>query len=145
MYVSECMRTTITTVPPDMLASTAYQLMTARRGSSIRHLPVVTAEGRLVGLVTDRDMRRVSASDAPQMALYELPALLAKLQVQDVMTAPVITVQGTTLLRDAGQLLLQKHIGCLPVVRDDNILEGLLTVTDFLRTYVAQYDAGRKL
>ena len=142
MYVKDCMSTQITTVPPGMLVQTAYQIMTMR-GARIRHVPVVTAQGSLVGVVTDRDIRRASASDAPQMAAHELPYLLEKLRVQDIMTRQVITVRATTPLVQAGLLLLQNKFGCLPVVRNDDTLEGMLTVTDVLRHYVAQYDAGR--
>lgn len=142
MYVKDCMQTRVTTVTPTTLAHTAYQMMTMR-GARIRHIPVVTETGTLVGLVTDRDVRRAEASDAPQMAQHELSYLLEKLQVKDIMTTNVITVRATTPLVDAGQILLQKKFGCLPVVRDDNTLEGIITVADFLQAYVERYDAGR--
>lgn len=142
MYVKDCMRTQLTTVTPETMAHTAYQLMTMR-GSRIRHIPVVTPQGVLVGIVTDRDVRRAEASDTPRMANHDLTYLLEKLRVQDIMTTQVLTVRATTPLAEAGQLLLQKKIGCLPVVRDDHTLEGLITVADFLRTYVEHYDAGR--
>lgn len=137
MYVKDYMHTTVTTVTPDALASTAYQMMT-RRAARIRHLPVVADDGTLVGVLTDRDLRRAGASDAPSMAEYELMYLLEKLHVRDMMTRDVVTVRSTTPLMEAGQILLQKKWGCLPVVREDHTLEGLLTVTDLLRAYTAQ-------
>ena len=115
MYVQDFMPTTVTTVTPDTLVRTAYQVM---RDTQIRHLPVVTNEGTLVGIITDRDIRRVGASDAPHMAEHELTYLLDKLRVQEVMTKDVVTVRGTTSLLEAGQIFLQKKFGCLPVVRD---------------------------
>ena len=142
MQVKDSMRTQVTTVTPEMLVSTAYQLMTMR-ANRIRHLPVVTGQNVLVGMLTDRDVRRAGASDAPSMAEHELLYLLEKLRVRDIMTQDVVTVRSTTSLTEAGQIFLQRKFGCLPVVGDDNQLEGIVTVTDLLRTYVEQSDTGR--
>jgi acetoin utilization protein AcuB len=142
MQVKDFMRTQVTTIPLDALVSTAYQMMLLR-GSGIRHLPVVARQNVLVGILTDRDVRLAAASDAPSMAEHELLYLLKKLRVRDIMTQDVVTVRGTTSLAEAGQLFLQRKFGCLPVVGDDNRLEGILTVTDLLRAYVEQYDTGR--
>ncbi len=144
MQVKDYMHTQVTTVTPETLVSTANQLMT-ERGSKIRHLPVVTGPNTLVGVLTDRDIRRAEASDTPPMAEHELTYLLDKLCVHDIMTRDVVTVRGTTPLVEAGQIFLQKKFGCLPVVRDDNTLEGIITVTDLLHAYVEQYDTGRAI
>ena len=143
MYVKDFMHTAVTTVTPDTLARTAYQMMTMR-GERMRHLPVVTAEQTLVGVITDRDVRRAAASDAPYMAEHELTYLLEKLCVRDIMTRQVVTVHDTTPIVEAGQIFLQKKFGCLPVVRDDHTLVGIITVTDLLRAYIAQHEAERR-
>ncbi|MBM3223353.1 MAG: CBS domain-containing protein [Candidatus Tectomicrobia bacterium] len=140
MDVKTYMHTGVTTVSPEALANTAYQMMTLGE-TRIRHLPVVLDDGTLIGIVTDRDLRRVGASDAPSMSEHELIYLLAKLRVREVMTKEVVTVSGTTSVMHAGQLFLQKKFGCLPVVRENHTLEGIITVTDLLRAYVAQADA----
>ena len=140
MYSHNLMTTMVTTVTPDTLVRMAYQVM---RDTHIRHLPVVTDEGTLVGIITDRDIRRAAASDVPHLAEHELLSLLEQLRVQDIMTPEVITVSGTTPLREAGQMLLQKHFGCLPVVHANHTLAGIITVTDLLRACIAQYEAGR--
>jgi CBS domain-containing protein len=140
MYVKDYMHTALTTVTPATRVGTAYQIMTLR-GERIRHLPVVTDEGILVGIITDRDVRRAAASDVPHMAEYELTSLLEGLRVRDIMTPEVVTVHGTTPVVDAGQIFLQKKFGCLPVVRDNNRLEGIITVADLLRAYIQQYTA----
>jgi acetoin utilization protein AcuB len=110
------------------------------RDNNIRHLPVVTGAGQLVGMITDRDLRQASASDEPHLATYELTALLEKLTVQEVMTRQVTTVRRHTSVAAAAQLFLEQKFGCLPVVRDDNTLDGIITVTDLLRAYVAQHE-----
>lgn len=137
MQVKESMRTHVPSVPPDALVSTAYQMMTLH-GSRFRHLPVVTWQHVLVGILTDRDVRLAAASDVPSMAEHELLYALEKLRVRDIMTQAVVTVRGTTALAEAGQLFLQRKFGCLPVVGDGNRLAGILTVTDLLRAYVEQ-------
>jgi acetoin utilization protein AcuB len=144
MQVKDSMRTQVTTVTPETLVSTAYQLMTMRE-NRIRHLPVVTEHNVLVGMLTDRDVRQAGASDAPSMAEHELLYLLKKLRVRDIMTREVVTVRGTTPLAEAGQIFLQKKFGCLPVVGDDNRLEGILTVSDLIHAYVEQLDTGREV
>ena len=72
------------------------------RGARIRHLPVVTDQQTLLGIITDRDVRQVRASDAPYMAEHELIYLLGKLRMQEVMTQDVVTVRSTTSLLEAG-------------------------------------------
>jgi acetoin utilization protein AcuB len=144
MDVKDIMHTTVTTVNPEARVSTAYQMMTMH-GARIRHLPVVTDGRTLVGILTDRDIRRAAASDAPHMAEHELLYLLDKLVVRDIMTPEVVTVHGTTPVAEAGQIFLQKKFGCLPVVRDNHRLEGIITVTDLLRAYIGQADAARPI
>lgn len=140
MQVKDCMHTHVTTVTPETLVSTADQMM---HNQSIRHLPVVTEQHTLVGVLTDRDIRRAEASDTPPMAKHELTYLLDTLHVRNIMTLEVVTVRSTTPIEEAGQIFLQKKLSCLPVVHDDNTLEGIITVTDLLRAYVAQHDPGR--
>jgi acetoin utilization protein AcuB len=137
MQVADYMHTTPLTARPEELVRAASQRM---RGNNIRHLPVVTEEGTLVGIITDRDLRQANASDEPHLAAYELTALLEKLTVQEIMTRQVTTVRRHTPVAAAAQLFVEKKFGCLPVVRDENTLEGIITVTDLLRAYVAQHE-----
>ena len=141
MQVADYMHTTPMTVRPEESVRTASQRM---RGNNIRHLPVVTGEGRLVGIITDRDLRQASDSDEPHLAAYEWTALLEKLTVQEVMTRQVTTVRRHTPVAAAAQIFVEKKFGCLPVVRDDNTLEGIITVTDLLRAYAAQHEVTHK-
>jgi CBS domain-containing protein len=69
------------------------------------------------------------------MAAHESLVLLLTMPVEDIMTRHVYTVSADTALADAYQLLLEHKVGCLPVVRPDNTLEGMLTVTDLLQAY----------
>jgi CBS domain-containing protein len=138
MQVKEYMQPSTITVSPEDLVSTAAQRM---RGHNVRHLPVVAQGNTLVGVVTDRDIRQTRASDEPHMAEYDLVCLLDKMTVQEIMTSQVYTVREDTPLTEAGRLLLAHKFGCLPVVRGDNTLVGIITVTDLLRACVQQHEA----
>ena len=142
MDVQDVMSTPVTTVTPNTLVRTASRVM---RDAQIRHLPVVTDEDTLVGILTDRDLRRAAASDIPHLAKHEQRSQLEQLRVREIMTPEVVTVSGTTALREAGQLLRQHKVGCLPVVRDHHTLVGIITVTDLLRMLITQHEAGRVL
>jgi CBS domain-containing protein len=118
----------------DDLVSQAQQRM---QSATIRHLPIVTEDGKLLGLLSDRDLRQASASSVPLLTRYEAPMLLMTMQVKDMMTTDVYTVTEETTIAAAGQLFLDDKLGCLPVVDTDHRLVGILTVTDLLRAYVA--------
>jgi CBS domain-containing protein len=97
---------------------------------------VVSAGFKLVGILTDRDIRLAGASTAPYMAAHELVGLLQKMTVNAIMTTEVKTVRQDTVVADAGQLFIDHKFSCLPVVGEDDILQGIITVTDLLRAYV---------
>jgi acetoin utilization protein AcuB len=138
MQVKDAMQAGALTASPEERVRTAVQRM---RGYNMRHLPVVAEGYRLVGIVTDRDFRQAGASDEPHMAAYEWTDLLDNMTVQDIMTTQVYTVREETPVATASRLMLEHHIGCLPVVDDNHTLIGILTVTDLLRVYVQQYGA----
>lgn len=124
--------------PEDLVSQTQYRMQKA----DVRHLPIVAADGTLVGLLSDRDLRQASASTLPPLRRYEAPLQLMTLLVKDLMRTDVTTVGGETALADAGQLLLEHKIGCLPVLHHDRTLIGMVTVTDLLRAYVAGQKPG---
>ena len=136
--VAEYMHRSPWTARPDESVSLAYQRM---HESRISHLPVVTHENRLMGMITDRDIRQASPSAEPYMAAHELSNLLEHMTLNEILTTRVLSVRAETSIADAGQLLLEQKVSCLPVVGDDNILAGILTVTDLLRAYVGQHEA----
>jgi acetoin utilization protein AcuB len=138
LTVKDYMHTELITVTPEDVLDTAYDRMQAAR---IRHLPVVTPEHTLAGIVTDRDVRQARASRLPQLAIYDAPDRLRVLPVQTIMTPKVLTVRQDTQVADAGQRLLDQRLGGLPVIRDDHVVEGIITVTDLISAYVQLYSA----
>jgi len=131
MNVSELMTAPPITAGPDMPVLEARQLMVGRR---IRHL-LITESDKLLGIVTDRDIRLSLPSPATSLSVWEINYLVARMTVASVMTTTVITVDPRRDAREAARLMLYHKIGALPVV-DGGTLVGIITETDLLRAYV---------
>jgi CBS domain-containing protein len=97
-----------------------------------RHMPV-TEERRLVGLISQRDLLRISASSLLPGSSEQTAHLSKNFRVRDVMVRDVKTVNPETSLSVAARLLSQHKLGCLPVVDEHNVLVGILTESDFVR------------
>jgi len=99
----------------------------------VRHLPVVDKNGKLVGIVTDRDIREAAPSDATLLSVQELNYLLGKLKVSAFMTPKdkLLTISPDALIEEAVQLMHDHKIGCLPVIEGEK-LYGIFTETDAL-------------
>ncbi|HKZ05568.1 MAG TPA: CBS domain-containing protein [Methylomirabilota bacterium] len=132
MIVREMMTAAVITAPPSMPIFDARNLMLKER---IRHLPVTSPEGRLLGIVTDRDIRLNLPSQATSLSVWEINHLLSRLTVGEVMTKGVIAVSPDRPARDAAQLMVDHQIGALPV-EDAGRLVGILTETDMLRAFI---------
>lgn len=131
MHVRELMTGGPITVAPDTPVFEARQLMLKER---IRHL-LVLDHGRLVGIVTDRDIRLNLPSQATSLSVWEVNYLLARLTVAKIMSTAVITVGPDRDAADAARLMLDHKIGGLPVVEGDRVI-GILTETDIVRAFV---------
>ena len=106
-----------------------HALMTLRR-FNIRHLPVVEGD-RVVGIVSDRDVKKAAPSPFDYPTVEEFRAFTSAVIVKDIMTKDVVTVSPLTPIEDAACLMNQKRIGALPVVQE-GLLVGILTETDVL-------------
>ncbi len=140
MLVSDRMTPNPVTAMPEATHKQAAELM---RAHDIHHLPVVTKEGRLVGIVTEADLLAAQPSPATTLSIYEIHALLSKLKLKDIMARPVITTTPDCPLEDAARLMLDNDIGCLPVM-DDNRLIGLITDTDIFQSLVTFLGGGQE-
>ena len=98
----------------------------------IRRLPV-THKGTLCGIVTDRDLKRASASDATSLDIHELLYLISKIKVDHIMTRDVVTVKPDWTMEEAADLMLERKISGAPVVDDDGRLCGVITQTDMFK------------
>jgi diacylglycerol O-acyltransferase len=128
--VAGLMTTPPITVRPEDRLATAWRVMRTHR---IRHLPVVNAEGHLVGLVTHRDLLAASSSSIIANAEEDRVQLLTWAGVGDVMETHLSVAHPDESAAAAGERLLRHKIGCLPVVEGDAQLVGIVTEEDFLR------------
>jgi len=131
MRVRELMTGAPVTVSPGTSMLDARHLMLSKH---FRHL-LVTKDGQLVGIVTDRDIRLNLPSQATSLSVWEINHLLTKLTVSEVMTRSVITVGPDRDAADAARLMMEHKIGALPVM-DGGLLIGIVTETDMLRAFV---------
>ena len=131
MRVRDIMTIHCITAPATMPVLEARQLMLEKR---IRHL-LVTDGPKLLGIVTDRDIRLNLPSPATSLSVWEINYLLARMTLASVMTKNVVTVESAREATDAAQVMLDHKIGALPVVDRGHLL-GIITETDLLRAFV---------
>jgi acetoin utilization protein AcuB len=136
MLVQDVMQTKLFTVTPETTLAEALRL-TGQRG--IRHLPVLDGD-QLVGILSDRDLKRATASSAARLEAHEA-TLSRRLRVDDAMTRTVITIGPTHAIETAACLMIQERIGALPVTDGDRLV-GLVTETDVLRLFVRAMGAS---
>lgn len=116
LRVADLMTTGVITVKesePDLKALAEMDV------GQIRHLPVVDGRGKLVGILSDRDLRSATASKRPR-------------RVAELMTSQVLTIGPDTPAHEAAVIMLQNKISSLPVVDEHGTLVGLVTQTDYL-------------
>ncbi len=111
------------------------QAIAIMKDKHIRMLPV-TEKGSLCGVITDRDLKRSSASDATSLDVYELLYLISKIKVEDIMTRDVVTVHQDLTMEEAANILLEHKISGAPVVDDTGKLCGVITQTDIFRATI---------
>lgn len=117
------------TVRPDVSLRKAFELLQAHK---IRHLPVVEGK-RLVGIITDRDLRQqLPSSFAAPDELERSRARSNRVKVGEVMTRQVLAVTPETRAHRAARLMVEHRIGCLPVLRGSTLV-GIITTIDLLR------------
>ena len=133
MFVSRSMTRKVIRVDPDAGIFKAQELMAENK---IRHLPVTEPNGRLIGIVTDRDIR----SALPYKFFKESPSEeenknVSQLKVKDIMTRDAITISPTYTIQDALLMIQDARVGALPVVDEEGILKGIISVRDLLRAF----------
>ncbi|HFC10156.1 MAG TPA: CBS domain-containing protein [Chloroflexi bacterium] len=129
MLVGDRMSHPVITIPPDMPVVDALNLM---RVEHIRRTPVVDEKGKLVGIVSDKDLLNASPSAATTLSVWEINYLLSKINVGDVMTKDVVTITEDTPIEEAARIMADNKIGGLPVVRDGKVV-GIITETDLFK------------
>jgi len=127
--ISEVMQRDVVTLGLTESLDLAQDIMHLGR---VRHMPVLE-DDRLVGIVSNRDLLEASLSKALDFGASERRSFLRSIEVSDVMTRNVVTIAPETTLEQAARTLVDRQIGCLPVVGPDGTLLGLVTETDLVR------------
>lgn len=131
MLVGERMAHPVITIPPSMPINEALNLM---RREHIRRAPVVK-DGKLVGIVSDKDLLNASPSPATSLSIWEMNYLLSKITVRDVMTKKVLTVSEGTPIEEAARIMSDNKIGGLPVMSNGRVV-GIVTETDLFKIFL---------
>jgi acetoin utilization protein AcuB len=140
MYVKDWMTLDPIVVSPDTPILDAQKLMRDRK---VRRLPVVD-KGKLVGIVTYRDVMEASPSEATSLSIHEINYLLSKLTVKEVMATDLVVVGPNDTAEHAALLGAEKGVGALPVVHKGKLV-GIATETDIFRFYLALLGAREEL
>lgn len=130
MLVRERMTQNPITVTPDLPVPEALRLM---RDKKVRRFPVVDTHGKLVGIVSDKDLLQAGPSSATTLAIWEITELLGKLKVAEVMSRDLITVQDDTPLEEAARIMADGRIGGLLVLSGEKLV-GIVTETDLFKS-----------
>lgn len=129
MRVRDVMTTRVFTVNPEKRVLIADEIM---RWAHVRHVPVVDADGRVLGMVSHRDILRISVSELERWASGGGgKESLSTTTIAEIMRSPVQTISPDALVREAASIMRRTKIGCLPVVRKDRLL-GIVTDYDLL-------------
>jgi acetoin utilization protein AcuB len=137
MRVGRRMSRDVVTIEREASLRRARRIMDHRQ---IRHLPVVE-KGRLVGVITDRDIRGAAPSSAAAIAPEARDEFLDQLKVGHVMSKQVLTATPDTPIEEAAHLMRQRKIGCLPVLEGDRLV-GIITETDIFGVLIDVLGVG---
>lgn len=139
MLVKYWMSPTVFTVDADDSMQDAATLM---KKYNIRMLPVLQ-NGRLAGVLSDRDLKRASASDATSLEIHELLYLVSKIKVKDIMTRNPITVPPDFTVEETAELLLRNKISGVPVMKNGQVI-GVITQSDVFRVLISLTGVGNR-
>jgi acetoin utilization protein AcuB len=113
------------------------------RENSINMLPVINKQ-RLVGVVTDGDLKRASASDATTLEIHELLYLITKIKIKDIMTKDPITVLPEFSVEETAEVLLKNRISGVPVMDVKGLVLGVITQNDLFRVLISLTGVEKK-
>ena len=132
MLVKNWMSKNVITIDVNDSLKTAVKLL---KEYKIRSLPVLE-NGKLVGIVSNGDIKRASASDASSLDIHEILYLIDKIEIRSIMTKNPVTVFSTLTIDEVAEILLKKNISSAPVVDENGDIIGIITKTDILRVLI---------
>ena len=133
MLIKDWMATAILTVDANTSVMRATRTM---KENNIRRLPVLS-HGKLIGVITDRDLKEASPSSTSDIDIHEMYYLLSEMKVKDVMTDKCISLKQDDTLEKAALVMLKERISGIMILDENDDLVGLLSETDILRGFIA--------
>jgi acetoin utilization protein AcuB len=124
---------------PEMPVTEAQELM---QKNKIRHLPILDADEKLVGLVTQRSLLNAVPPDLSKFSPFVVNYVLGKIKARNVMVRDVVTISEDTALEEAARVMADRRIGCLPVIRHDKLV-GIISDNDLFNIMVGLLGARR--
>lgn len=140
MLVRDWMSKEVITIDADETMQQAIGLL---KEHDIRILPVMK-DSKLVGIITDRDLKRASASDATSLDIHELLYLISKIKVKDIMTRKSITIPSDYTVEEAAEVLLKNKISGTPVIGSQGEIVGVITKSDIFRVLISLSGIGKR-
>ena len=140
MLVKTSMSTPAITIDVNDSMNDAIKLL---KKHNIKMLPVME-KGKLVGIITDRDLKRASASDATTMEIHELLYLISKIKIKDIMTKNPVTVPPDYTIEETAEVLLKHKISGVPVVDHYGMVVGVITQNDIFRIIISLTGAEKR-
>jgi acetoin utilization protein AcuB len=140
MLVKNWMSKPAITIDADATMHDAIKLL---KNHNIKMLPVME-KGRLVGIVTDRDLKRASASDATSLEIHELLYLISKIKIKEIMTKNPIKVLEDYTVEETAEILLKHNISGVPVIDPHHNIVGTITQNDVFRILISLTGAEKK-
>ena len=131
MYVKSRMTKDPYTITANASITDAVALM---REKNLKRVPVVDGD-KVVGILTQSDIQKVSPTKATSLSIFEINYLLSKLIVKDAMTKNIITIESDSLLEEAAVIMRQNRIGTLPVVENGKLV-GIITESDIFDAFI---------
>lgn len=139
MFVGERMSRPVISVTPDIPINDVLAMFRKER---IRRAPVMD-NGRLVGIVSERDLLNATPSSVTTLSVWEMHYLISKVTVRDVMAKSVVTVDQDTPIEEAARIMADKKIGGVPVMSGENVV-GIITETDLFKIFLELMGARHK-
>lgn len=139
MFVGERMSRPVISVLPD---TSINDVLAMFKKEHIRRAPVLK-DGKLVGIVSERDLLNAAPSSATTLSIWEMNYLVSKVKIKQVMSKKVITVSRDTPIEEAARIMADKKIGGLPVVDSDRVV-GMITETDLFKVFLELMGARDK-
>lgn len=132
MLVRNWMTPEVITISPE---TSLLKIGKILKDNNVRRVPVVEKSGRLVGIISDRDVKDASPSKATTLDMYEMHYLLAEIKASQIMTKNPITIKSSDTVERAAMIMLDNKIGGLPVVDDDKLV-GIISDQDVFKALV---------